>query len=90
MGGNSSRPRPAAPADTGRLQREVVQHSPQPAAEPQYITASGIPVVPRTQPSPIVAPDPVLQEFRAAYVEPSGHGSEMGSMYVILSFAPDT
>ena len=80
MGGNSSKPRPATPAHNGRLQREVVQHSPQPAAEPQYITASGIPVVPRKQPSPVVAPDPVLQEFRAAYVEPDQHGSEMGSM----------
>jgi hypothetical protein len=80
MGGSSSRPRQVVPADNGRLQREIVQPNPRPDTEPQYITASGIPVVPRTQPSPVVAPDPVLQEFRAAYVEPSRHGSEMGSM----------
>jgi len=80
MGGNNSRPRPATPTDNGRLPREIVDRNPHPAAEPQYVTASGIPVVPRTQPSPVVAPDPVLQEFRAAYVEPSRHGSEMGSM----------
>jgi hypothetical protein len=80
MGGNNSRPRPAVPADNGRLQREIVQQNTQPAAEPQYVTASGVPVVLRTQPSPVVAPDPVLQEFRAAYVEPSRPGSEMGSM----------
>jgi hypothetical protein len=79
MGGSSSRPRQAVPADNGRLQRELVPIT-RPDPEPQYITASGIPVVPRTQPSPVVAPDPVLQEFRAAYVEPSRHGSEMGSM----------
>jgi hypothetical protein len=80
MGGNSSRPRQAVPAEDGRLQRALVQPNTRPDAEPQYMTASGIPVVPRTQPSPVVAPDPVLQEFRAAYVEPSRHGSEMGSM----------
>jgi hypothetical protein len=80
MGGNNSRPMPAAAADNGRLQREIVQPNTQLAAEPQYVTASGIPVVPRTRPSPVVAPDPVLQEFRAAYAEPSRHGSEMGSM----------
>jgi hypothetical protein len=85
MGGNSSKPRQAVPADNSRLQRELVLPTTRPESEPQYITASGIPVVPRTQPSHVVAPDPVLQEFRAAYVEPSRHGSEMGSMYVIQS-----
>jgi hypothetical protein len=80
MGGSSSRPRQAVPTDNGQLGRELIQPNTRPDTEPQYITASGIPVVPRTQPSPVVAPDPVLQEFRAAYVEPSHHGSEMGSM----------
>lgn len=80
MGGNNSKPKPAVPVGNGRLQREVVQPSTQAAAEQQYVTASGVSVVPRTQPSPVVAPDPVLQEFRAAYVEPDRHGSEMGSM----------
>ncbi|KAG9521938.1 hypothetical protein KCU99_g8000, partial [Aureobasidium melanogenum] len=80
MGGNNSRPqKQAVPVDSGSIQRDVVQQNTQPD-EPHYMTASGIPVVPRTQPSPVVAPDPVLQEFRAAYVEPSGHQSEMGSI----------
>ncbi|KAG9964230.1 hypothetical protein KCU61_g2842, partial [Aureobasidium melanogenum] len=80
MGGNNSRPqKQTVPGDSGSIQRDVVQQSTQPD-EPHYMTASGIPVVPRTQPSPVVAPDPVLQEFRAAYVEPSGHQSEMGSI----------
>ncbi|KAH0404555.1 hypothetical protein KCU89_g1010, partial [Aureobasidium melanogenum] len=66
MGGNNSRPqKQAVPVDSGSIQRDVVQQSTQPD-EPHYMTASGIPVVPRTQPSPVVAPDPVLQEFRAA------------------------
>ncbi|CAD0084538.1 unnamed protein product [Aureobasidium vineae] len=81
MGGNNSKPQQqSVPANSANTPREVVPRSTQSATEPQYVTASGIPVVPRTQPSSVVAPDSVLQEFRAAYVEPTGRESEMGSM----------
>ncbi|KAG9953028.1 hypothetical protein KCU85_g1719, partial [Aureobasidium melanogenum] len=81
MGGNNSRPsRQAVPADSRSIQLDDFHRNTQPD-EPDYMTASGIPVVPRTQPIPVVAPDPALQEFRAAYVEPtSGRQSEMGSI----------
>ncbi|CAD0092433.1 unnamed protein product, partial [Aureobasidium mustum] len=81
MGGNNSRPqKEAVPVDRGSTQRNIVQQNTQPDAEPHYMTASGIPVVQRTAPSPVVAPDPALQEFRAVSVEPSGRQSEMGSI----------
>ncbi|KAH0365350.1 hypothetical protein KCU65_g6165, partial [Aureobasidium melanogenum] len=80
MGGNTSGPsQQAVPVDSRSIQLDDLHRNPQPD-EPHYMTASGIPVVPRTQPIPVVAPDPALQEFRAANVEPSGRQSEMGSI----------